>query len=303
MDGVLNVRKTAGPTSHDVVDEVRSVFRQRRVGHAGTLDPMATGVLVVCLGKATRVVEYLMGAPKEYHAQITLGRSTDTQDSTGETIAEADASGVEIELLKSTASQFVGEIEQVPPMVSAVKHKGKPLHQLARRGESVERKPRKVVIYSLEVVAFEPGSRPRGEMLVTCSSGTYIRTLCADIGQVLGCGAHMSALERTGVGRFRVEDSVTVAQLNDAAGENSLDEYVIGISYALSDMPAISLDEDDTKAVLRGKPVVAADAADVAAPVRLLSAKGELIALGVPGCRDGRAVIQPRKVLAEPNSQ
>ena len=303
MDGVLNIRKAAGPTSHDVVDEVRSVFGQRRVGHAGSLDPMATGVLVVCLGKATRVVEHLMGTPKEYRAQITFGRSTDTQDSTGETVAEGDASGVTPELLKSAASQFVGEIEQVPPMVSAVKYKGKPLYKLARRGESVERKPRKVVIYSIEASAFEPGPSPRAEMLVTCSSGTYIRTLCADIGRALDCGAHMSALERTRVGRFRLEDSVTVAQLNDAAAEDRLDEYVIGISDALSDLPAISLDEGDTKAVLHGRSVVATDASDLAAQVRLLSPKGELIALGIAGCRDGKTVIRPCKGLAEPDDQ
>ena len=236
MDGVLNIRKPGGPTSHDVVDEVRRIFEQKKVGHAGTLDPMATGVLVVCLGRATRIVEYLMGAPKEYRARMALGISTDTQDATGAVTGERDASPVTREAFEEAAAAFVGEIEQVPPMISALKHGGRPLYKLARDGITVERAPRTVTIHSIEVIGFQPGvggqepgaegASPslllEAEIRVRCSSGTYIRTLCADIGEKLGCGAHMTALERTSVGRFRIEDSVTLEELCRASSEGRM---------------------------------------------------------------------------------
>jgi tRNA pseudouridine55 synthase len=305
VDGVLNVHKAAGPTSHDVVDEVRRLFGERRVGHAGTLDPMATGVLVVCLGRATRIVEYLVGAAKEYRARITFGRTTDTQDSTGKTVDERDASGLTRELFEEAASRFVGEIEQIPPMVSAVKHKGKPLYELARRGKSVERQARKVVIYSIEAHEFQPGTRAlahaSAEMLVSCSSGTYIRTLCADIGELLGCGAHMSALERTKVGRFHIEDSVSVEDLKRFSADDRLGECVMGISEALSDLPSVLVTAHEASAVLHGLPVEIVDAPAVGTEARVIAPDGSMLALAVVQHRDGRSLIQPRKVLADQN--
>ena len=302
MDGFLNVDKTSGPTSHDVVDQIRRLFGQKRVGHAGTLDPMATGVLVLCLGKATRVVEHLMGTRKEYLARITLGRSTDTQDSTGAVIDESDASSVTRDAFEEAASRFVGRIEQLPPMVSAVKHEGRRLYKIAREGKTVERKPRAVDVYSIQVLSFEPGPCPEAEMLIECGSGTYIRTLCADIGSALGYPAHMSMLKRTKVGRFRIEDSVTVARLAEAETQGRLGEFVIGISDALDDLPAVSIGAEDVPRVLHGIPVGISRRLDPSRrDVRILAPNGELIALGTIVSTDGEPVLRPRKVLAEAN--
>lgn len=291
MDGVLNIYKPSGPTSHDIVDEVRRLFGQKRVGHAGTLDPMATGVLVICLGKATRIVEYLMGAEKEYRARLILGISTDSQDSTGEIVSESDASFVTREALENAAARFVGEIEQVPPMVSAIRHEGKRLYKIAREGKIVERKPRRVSVYSIKVVDFVPGPRAEAELVVSCGSGTYIRTLCADIGDALGCGGHMSGLERTRVGGFRVEDSVTLKGLTDADVEHR-ESAVTRIGDALSDMPAVNVGEEDANRIIHGL-FVAADGVELGRDVRLLNLQGDLLAVGV--AHDGH--VRPRKVL------
>lgn len=289
MDGVLNLNKEAGPTSHDVVDQVRRIFGQRRVGHAGTLDPMATGVLVVCLGYATRLVEYLSSYDKEYRANLCLGVATDTQDSTGQIVSESDASPVTFDAFKQAAQAFVGEISQIPPMVSAVKHKGRRLYELARKGKTVERPARTVTVRSIDVIDFRPGSRAEAEIVVRCSGGTYIRTLCADIGQVLGCGAMMTRLTRTRVGRFTLDQAITLEQLAQAP-----EVHLISMSDALDDMPAIALGAGDVKRVVHGMDL-RAEGAGAGETVRLLSEDGVLVAIGVvvePG------LVKPRKVLA-----
>lgn len=294
MDGVVNVRKTAGPTSHDVVADMRRIFGQKRVGHAGTLDPMATGVLVVCLGKATRIVEYLVGTAKEYRALIRLGVTTDTQDSSGELLTETDASGVTFEALNQAAKSFVGEIEQVPPMISAIKHEGKALYKLARQGLTIERAPRPVSIYSIDVGDLGSGDVAEAELVVRCSSGTYIRTLCADIGEALGCGAVMSGLERTRVGRFAADRAVTVDQLREAQAEDRLADHVTTMSEALDEMPAIRIDESGMSRALHGLPIQTLDA-DAVGTVRLLSPSGELVAIATADA----GVVKPRKVLLD----
>lgn len=299
MDGVLNVFKPAGPTSHDIVAQVRRVFGQKRVGHAGTLDPMATGVLVVCLGKATRIVEYLVLGAKEYRARMVLGVTTDTQDSTGAVIEERDASSVTREALEGAARAFVGEIEQVPPMVSAVKHQGKRLYELARQGKTVERTPRRVSVYSIEVTDFEPGERAEAEMTVRCSSGTYIRTLCADMGERLGCGAHMSMLERTRVGRFAVDDAVTPEELAVAKDEGRLESVLCSIEDAVSDMPSVRVGAEDEAGVLHGSALRADAAGEEGDAVVMISPGGHLLGIGVIARSDGVTVVKPRKVLAE----
>ncbi|MGC8861494.1 MAG: tRNA pseudouridine(55) synthase TruB [Armatimonadota bacterium] len=298
MDGVLNLKKPPGPTSHDLVDEVRRVFGVKRVGHAGTLDPMASGVLVVCLGRATRIVEYLMGLAKEYRARMILGVSTDTQDSTGAVVAECDASGVTRELVEKTAAQFVGEIEQVPPMISAVKHNGERLYKLARQGKSVERAPRKVTVYSIDVVGFsEEAGRKCVEIVVRCSSGTYIRTLCADIGRDLGCGAHMSALERTQVGQFRIEDSVTVEDLQEAAENGRLDLLVISMADALSELPCVTIGVEDVTRAANGMAVPCFGGDSTVGPVRIVSQDGRLVGCGEVSRDRFGSTVKPRKVL------
>lgn len=297
MDGVLNVRKSAGPTSHDVVDQVRRIFDQKKVGHAGTLDPIATGVLVICLGKATRVVEYLMGTDKEYRARMVLGQSTDTQDSTGAVARECDASDISREALENTVACFVGEIEQIPPMISALKHQGKCLYKLAREGKSVERPARTVQVHSIEVLDFKPGSRAEAELLVGCSSGTYIRTLCADIGDKLGCGAHMSALERTKVGRFLVEESVSIEDLDRARSDSRLESLVTDINEALADLPSAMLEAKNVQGALHGLTVPVAGLNGLGDVVRILSPDGALIGLGKLMEQDDCTVVKPHKVL------
>jgi len=298
VDGVLNVRKVSGPTSHDVVDQVRRIVGQKRVGHAGTLDPMASGVLVVCLGSATRVVEYLMGLPKEYRARMVLGISTDTQDSTGTVLSERDASGITRGAFEEAAAAFVGEIEQIPPMASALKHHGKRLYQLARQGKTIDRPARKVTVYSIEVTGSQfPIPNCEAELVVRCSSGTYIRTLCSDIGDRLGCGAHMSALERTSVGRFSIEDSVRIEELEAAGLDRRLDSLSMSTNEALADLPSVTIGVEDVARAANGVAVPCVGAQTGADTVRILSPDGVLVGIGELSARPEGYAVKPRKVL------
>lgn len=202
MDGILVINKPSGITSHDVVDIIRKRFNIREVGHAGTLDPMATGVLIVLIGKATRLSNTFIRDDKEYLATLFLGKRTDTQDSTGRVIEEKDVDGLDVDLLRKTLDSFSGEIEQIPPMVSAKRYKGKRLYHLARKGKFVPRDPCRVRIYKIELLDF---NLPEIVFRIVCSKGTYVRTLCEDIGKSLGYPAHMSALVRTRSGKFLLE--------------------------------------------------------------------------------------------------
>lgn len=205
--GVLLVDKPAEWTSHDVVNFVRRRFNVPKVGHCGTLDPAATGLLVLVLGRFTKLSQKFSGEDKTYETRILLGVETDSQDMDGEVIAENDWSAVTEERFREVVASFVGDQEQIPPMVSAVKQDGKRLYKLARKGVEVEREPKPITIHQLDVVNVE---LPRADLVVHCSKGTYIRTLCADIGTKLGCGGVLEALRRTESGRFRLEDAVTV---------------------------------------------------------------------------------------------
>jgi len=301
VDGVIVAYKQSGPTSHDVVAEIRRIFGQKRVGHTGTLDPMATGVLLVCLGKATRIAEYLVGLPKEYRARMVLGQETETQDSTGAVVCERDASGVTREALEQVVAGFVGEIEQVPPMISALKHQGRPLYKLAREGKVVDRSPRSVRIHSIDITCFQPSSEgahlPQAEFVVRCSSGTYIRAICADIGDVLGCGAHMSMLERTSVGRFGIEASVTIDRLQELQMQEQLAEAMISISDALADMPEAVVEGEHADRIRHGQTVPVRSQYAGSETVRVLTSSGELVAIGALQQLGGTATVVPRKVI------
>ncbi len=192
--GALNINKSPGFTSHDVVQKVRNLLRIKKVGHTGTLDPAASGVLPLCLGKATRMSQYLLEADKEYHLAAKLGETTDTQDAKGKLLETKDYTNISPQAIKEALKQFTGEIEQIPPMYSACKHNGRRLYELAREGKWVKREPRKVTIYNLTLESIE---LPFVNLIATCSKGTYMRTLCADLGEVLGCGAHLHKLIRT----------------------------------------------------------------------------------------------------------
>ncbi|MCH5267425.1 MAG: tRNA pseudouridine(55) synthase TruB [Lachnospiraceae bacterium] len=214
MDGIINVYKEAGFTSHDVVAKLRGILHQKKIGHTGTLDPAATGVLPVCCGKATKVCELLTDSDKSYRAVCHLGVVTDTQDMTGEILEEHSYEGITEEAIRKTVQEFAGETEQIPPMYSALKVNGKKLYELAREGKTIERKPRKISISEIIVSAVNPET---GEftMDVTCSKGTYIRTLCHDIGEKLGTGAAMAELLRTRVSVFSMDSAVRLSQIED----------------------------------------------------------------------------------------
>lgn len=301
MDGVLNVFKPNGPTSHDIVDRVRRAFGQKRVGHAGTLDPIATGVLVVCLGKATRIVECLMGTKKQYRAKMVLGQATDTQDCTGTIISECDASHITEDAIEEAAATLVGDILQMPPMMSALKINGKRLYKLAREGKSVEREPRPVTIYSIEMLSFQPGEHPEAELLITCSSGTYIRTICHDIGEKLRCGAHMSVLERTMVGSFEVGSAVSLEEIDLAKEEGRLDALLVSINDALVDYPTAIIEPDGLENALHGLPVRVSRLDREDDLVRMITPDGFLIGLGNSKIIENQTLVKPCKVLAEVN--
>ena len=216
MDGFVAIDKPTGMTSHDVVARVRRVLHTKKAGHAGTLDPDATGVLVVAVGQATRLLPHLPIEPKEYMARIAFGAATTTEDASGAVIAEADTSGLTESAMQAVLPQFTGDILQVPPMVSALHHEGKRLHELARAGIEVERAPRPVTIHQLSVSDFQPGERATATLHIICGGGTYVRTLCKDIGAALHLPAHMAVLVREAVGPFRRENAVLLENLTDS---------------------------------------------------------------------------------------
>ncbi len=256
MNGILNVLKPPGMTSHDVVYMVRRTTGQKKAGHTGTLDPGAAGVLPVCLGKATKIIEYLPDQ-KQYRAEVVFGRSTTTQDSFGRTVEEFDAAGLEPGMIEQHLAGFRGRIEQIPPMVSALKHKGKKLYELARAGIEVERKPRAVQIYELNLLSFDhqnPGA-PRAIIDVRCSAGTYIRTLCHDLGNRIGCGAYMSFLLRTGAGEFSLEDTVTLEEIAKKSESGAIGEIVVSMSKALEHLPDVKIPDESVGAVCCGNKV------------------------------------------------
>lgn len=291
LDGVLVLDKPAGRTSHDVVDAVRRALGARRrgagrlkVGHAGTLDPDATGVLVVCLGRATRLVPYLQAGRKTYEARVRLGVTTTTLDAAGEVTGERDASGVDERALCETLKLFVGDIEQIPPMVSAVRVGGERLHVKARRGEVVERAPRPVTVHDIVLEDFVPGPRAEAGLLVTCSAGTYVRTLAADVGDRLGVGAHLVGLRRLGSGRFSTEDAVSLDKVVEAAAQGTLDGLLVGMADAVGEYPRLVLDASDAVQLGHGRPV---SATGESGPVAAIDADGRLVAMVAD--RDGLA--------------
>lgn len=216
-DGILLIDKPSGMTSHDVVDRIRRTFRLKKVGHGGTLDPMATGLLVILLGRGTKLSNQIMGADKTYEGTLRLGVTTDSEDCDGVVTSEADPSGVTSEALSAEMRKRVGDQMQTPPMVSAVKKGGVPLYKLARKGQTVEREARLIHVYEFALLGFTP---PEATFRLRCTKGTYVRTLCADIGTSLSCGAHLKALRRTVSGSLRIEDAISLeAILNGGVEE------------------------------------------------------------------------------------
>jgi len=253
MDGILNIDKPEGRTSFSVVAMIRRLSGERRVGHAGTLDPTATGVLPVCLGQGTRVTEFLVDATKVYRAEIELGIATDTYDASGRITQRGDSSKVSREQVRGALDSFCGEIQQVPPMFSAVKHQGKPLYKLARAGITVERRSRPAKINYLELKEWRP---PVATVEVECGKGTYIRSLAHDLGQVLGCGASLKSLVRLRCGLFDIKDAVSVHHLEDAFRYGYWQRFLHPIDSVLSHWKAMIVSDDRIQALRNGNALV-----------------------------------------------
>ena len=249
IHGVINIHKEKGYTSHDVVAKLRGIVGQKKIGHTGTLDPDATGVLPVCLGKATKLCDMLTDKNKTYETVMLLGKVTDTQDISGTVLSETSIDKLDEESVKKAILSFVGDYMQVPPMYSALKVNGKKLYELAREGVEVERKARLVTILEIQIKEI---NIPRVRMEVSCSKGTYIRTLCHDIGEKLGCGACMEELIRTRVSRFKLEDSLTLSQVQELKEAGDLDKILVPIDEMFSDYEAITLKEEYMSFVYNG---------------------------------------------------
>lgn len=273
MDGVIVIRKEKGFTSHDVVAKLRGILHMKKIGHTGTLDPDAEGVLPVALGKATRLVDMITDKEKTYEAVMRLGVVTDTQDMSGTVLSQTTELSVTEEELCTVVSSFVGDYMQVPPMYSALKVNGKKLYELAREGKTVERKPRPVHFYEIEILDI---SFPLVRFRVICSKGTYIRTLCHDIGEKLGCGAAMESLLRTKVGRFTLDDAITLAQTEEAVQEGTIESKILGIEEILAEYPRVCCTKEGDRLLANGNPLVQAlvDAQEKKGWIRMCSSEG-----------------------------
>ncbi len=303
ISGVLVVDKPVGMTSHDVVEAIRRGTGIRRAGHTGTLDPRASGVLVILVGPAVRLSEYVSASDKRYQAIIRLGSSTDTFDADGKFVRSDQPVNVTEEQFETILKQFEGEIEQTPPPYSAVKVGGRRAYDMARQGEEVELAPRKIQVHHLEVLEWAP---PEVVVDVHCSSGTYVRSLANDMGNALGTGAYLVGLRRTKSGRFSLRDATPLRKLQESFTAGNWYQFLIPAAEALADWPAIELNPDDVEEVRHGHRVKAAPGTVQPEFVRGVSMAGELIALMVPAAgEDGSAEWQPKKVFftSEPTAQ
>lgn len=306
--GVFNIDKPAGLSSHDVVNRVRRLVGIRRVGHAGTLDPLATGVLLVCVGVATRVVEYLQAGRKVYQADLVLGATTTTYDAEGEIVSTAPLPALTVAELETALQPFTGDIWQRPPAFSAVKHRGRPLYALARAGIAVESEPRRVTVHQIEVLDWQP---PHLTLRITCSPGTYIRSLAHDFGQQLGCGAYLHGLRRLASGTWRVEDAVRLDDL--MASGACWRPYLHGLPAALAMFPPLVLGSEEARRFVSGQvvrlpaveipPVVPPwDAAAAFADLYRVFVRPErLLGVGrLERTADDAMLLHPHKVLRQP---
>ena len=299
LEGVLIVHKEAGWTSHDVVAKVRRLLGGSKVGHAGTLDPSATGVLPILVGRATRIAEYLINWDKEYRAVLRLGETTDTQDATGQVLNRVDPCEVTEDVLQTVIARFRGVQQQLPPMYSAVKVGGQPLYKAARAGRTVDRVERSIAIHQLEIVAVHGRDVV---MRIVCSKGTYVRTLCADIGQALGVGGHLYALERRRVGPLSIEQAVTIDQVAGYLATGTLRMQFISLDQLLSQLPAVVVNAEQAQRVLHGSPIFQVEveqlpSSPATVSVRLKNEAGQLLAIGTHDT-GGVGPIKIHKVLS-----
>lgn len=305
MNGILNIFKPKGISSYQTVKKVRDILNISKAGHTGTLDPSASGVLLVCIGKATKIAEFLVGMKKHYQGEMILGISTDTQDSEGKIIQKREV-GIDIDenRIKDIFQKYEGTINQMPPMFSAAHYKGERLYRLARKGIKVKRNLKKVKIYQLNLINLYQEVNPIVKFEVICSKGTYIRTLCNDIGDELGCGAHLSNLVRKKVGNFSIEDSLNLEELKK---EKALGKrYLISIDSALEALNKITVKSEATKTVLNGGVISSEQIVEIPEGlktgknefVKIFDAKGNLLSIGTSIKENGKNIFfKPVKVF------
>jgi len=297
VDGILVLDKPQRMSSSDAVQKAKRLFNARKVGHTGALDPLATGVLPLCFGEATKFSQYLLSSDKKYWARIKLGVATDSGDADGKVVDTQPVSGVDAARIEEALRFFRGEIDQVPSMFSAIKHKGQPLYKLARQGIEIERAARRVKIFSNELVALQEDQL---ELEIHCSKGTYIRTIAEELGQILGCGAHVVALRRRSAGPYTESDLVTFETLEAALHEGSLDRFLLPIASAVSQWPEVRLNDDTAYYVCRGQAVIVPHAPS-SGWVRLcqeLETGGDTRFLGVGEILDDGRVAPRRLIVA-----
>ncbi|MCS7252641.1 MAG: tRNA pseudouridine(55) synthase TruB [Armatimonadota bacterium] len=291
FEGVLPVIKPPGMTSHDVVDFMRNLLRMQRIGHAGTLDVHASGVLVICIGRATRITNFIIDCDKVYRGEMVLGIRTTTQDSEGEVVSVSSTEQVCEEAVRSVFKRFCGVISQTPPMLSALRHHGKRLYELAREGKVIERKMRHVTVKRLELLKFYDEEPKRVLFEVECSRGTYVRTLVADIGDALGCGAYLSFLVRTAVGPFSVNDCLTLEEVQKYHANGNLREFILSIDQALCFLPALPLTHIEARRAINGA-VTSVRAIDILPNITV----GNLVRLYAPG---GKFIAVARVIMGK----
>jgi tRNA pseudouridine55 synthase len=296
VNGILVLDKAAGMTSNDAVQRAKRLFNASKVGHTGSLDPLATGVLPLCFGEATKFSQYLLTSDKRYVVRIRLGVATDSGDADGEVIATRPVPDLTANEVERALDSFRGEIEQVPSMFSAIKHQGQPLYKLARQGIEVERESRPVTIFENELLALEGDELT---LSIHCSKGTYVRTIAEDLGEMLGCGAHVTALRRTAAGPYQESDLLTFETLESALEEGSLDRFLLPVSSAVGDWPEVSLSDDTAYYLRQGQPVMVPHA-PTRGWVRLfqLRSEGSSRFLGVGEVLDDGRVAPRRLVVA-----
>jgi len=296
VDGLLIINKATGMTSHDVVAKVRKILHQKRVGHAGTLDPAASGVLPICVGQGTRVAEYLSESGKAYQTEITFGIVTDTYDSEGTIIRTGDTAGLTQDQIEAELAHFLGPQMQMPPRFSAIKIQGQPAYKRSRAGETIELDPRPIEIFQLQILTW---LSPRLTLAIECSKGTYIRSLAYDLGERLGCGGYLTSLIRTRSGPFPLTDSITLEQLAEAVTQGTVEDHLFSPDTALQQYPALKLDDITVQRVLHGNAFSyhSDDNLVEAELARVYDSTGNFLAIATWDAEQG--LWQPKKVLAE----
>jgi len=300
FDGVLPINKPAGMTSHDVVAKLRKLLKTKKIGHTGTLDPEVTGVLPICIGKATKLSDYIMEMPKTYRGQLTLGLSTTTQDFTGESVEDKSVSFISPNEIKKVIKEFVGEIEQVPPMYSSIKINGKKLYELARQGKEIDRPARKVNIYNIDILDINLEKKyPTIDFEVRCSKGTYIRTLCVDIGKKLGYPAHMSKLVRVESGSFKLDNSYTFDDIENHLSSEGLRDILTSMADALPNYPEVFLTlEQINNNIYNGQKIILEESLlSYSGIIKLLNQKNNLVALYEK--KTNELIAKPKRVFKE----